>query len=351
MRRWSLLIPAIVLSGWTGDLYGQGCPACSNPALQSSEKLEAGLDTLDKGTFRLTLNGTSGFNYQGGHENFKGLTPEGDIIDVPLHNHRVNLNFVRSELALEYTFKTNWSVWLRVPFDVKMQRASVVFVDPVTQYEREAILRNGNIHHRTENYSGVSDLRLLVSHRFNHFLSKRGRLDLAVGTSVPSGKTEDDPLEAKASGIEHMHIQFGTGTFDPLVEAHYSMSLTKWLSMALFSINKVSFYKNRRKYQGPFETTNGISFGFRAAKWFIPRLTFANYSQRRAKWNGVNDPNSGLISFNLTGNLTFKVKDRLTISPAFRQPVSQRTLDDEGDTFEYGPTFLLNISCKFSRSK
>jgi len=30
------------------NALGQGCPACSNPALQSSEKLEAGLDTLYK---------------------------------------------------------------------------------------------------------------------------------------------------------------------------------------------------------------------------------------------------------------------------------------------------------------
>ncbi|MBL4736361.1 MAG: hypothetical protein JKY18_13690 [Flavobacteriales bacterium] len=38
----------------------QACPACSNPALQSSEKLEAGTDTLHKGTFRITLNVTMG---------------------------------------------------------------------------------------------------------------------------------------------------------------------------------------------------------------------------------------------------------------------------------------------------
>lgn len=342
-----ITVGALILSA-TSTAFSQACPACSNPALQSSEKLEAGLDTLHKGAIRLTLNATNGFNYQGGHPNAKGLSPDGQVIDIPLHNHIVNLDFVRTELALEYTFKTNWSVWLRVPFDIKMQTASVEFVEPVTEYEKEAILRNRDIHHRTENYSGISDMRLLFSHRFNGFLSKKGRLDLAFGTSLPVGKTEEDPLEAKKQSIKHLHIQFGTGTFDPLLELHYAIGFTDKLSLAVFTINKISLYENSKKYQAPFETTSGFSFGYKATNWLIPRLTFANFSQTWAKWDNENDPNSGLISYNLTANLTFKLKNGLTITPGYRLPISQQTLSDEGDAFEYGQTFTLNASMLFN---
>ncbi|MAT54073.1 MAG: hypothetical protein CMN32_06295 [Saprospirales bacterium] len=333
------------------SLNAQACPACSNPALQSSEKLEAGLDTLRKGSFRTTFNLTNGFDYQGGHPNNKGLSPEGDVIEVPLHNHVVELDFVRTELALEYTFAENWSIWLRIPYDVKIQQASVEYPLPVTAYEREAILRNRDIHHRSETYNGVSDLRLLLAHRINGFLLKNGRLDFALGTSLPTGRTEENPLTAGELGLRHLHIQFGSGTFDPLLELHYAAQISDRLSLAVFSINKFPFYENTLGYMAPIETTSGLSLGYYFSSLLSPRLTLANFSQSSAKWNGVDDPNSGLVSWNLTFNLTFSLKNGLIITPGYRMPLAQRTLDDEGDTFEYGPTFLLNISRPFQAKK
>jgi hypothetical protein len=333
----------------SSEVYSQGCPACSNPALQSSEKLEAGVDTLYKGTFRTTLNVINGYNYQGGHANNHGLSPDGNVIEVPLHNHIVDLDFVRSEFSFEYTFKTNWTGWLRVPYDVKMQTASIEFVKPLTSYEQGAILRNRDIHHRTENYSGLSDFRLLVAHRINGVLSKKGRLDFAFGTSLPIGKTEDDPLKAKNEGEKHLHIQFGTGTFDPLLEFHFVTSLTKKTSFGLFTINKFPFYQNGKTYQAPVETTSGISLGYKLKDWLSARTTIANFSQGFAKWDGTNDPNSGLISYNLSASLNFKLKNGLMITPGYRLPLYQKTLLDEGDTFEYGQTFLLNLSYLFEK--
>lgn len=66
--------------------------------------------------------------------------------------------------------------------------------------------------------------------------------------------------------------------------------------------------------------------------------------------NGIKDPNSGLISYNGTANLTFKLKKGLTITPGYRFPISQRTLSDEGDTFTYGHTFVLNVSYLFNKN-
>jgi hypothetical protein len=91
------IIFTIALIIYTSETFSQGCPACSNPALQSSEKLEAGLDTLKKGNFRATLNVTNGFDYQGGHPHDKGLAQNGQVIIVPLHEHIVELDFGRTE--------------------------------------------------------------------------------------------------------------------------------------------------------------------------------------------------------------------------------------------------------------
>ncbi|MBL4624971.1 MAG: hypothetical protein JKY42_07515 [Flavobacteriales bacterium] len=339
---------------WGGSLFStqvfaQGCPACSNPALQSSEKLEAGVDTLHIGSLRVTFNATNGFNYQGGHDHNRGLSPEGQEIDVPLHEHVVDLDFIRTEISLEYTFKTNWTVWLRLPYDVKSQTASINYIETASTYQKEAMLRNRDIHHRSESYMGISDPRLLVSHRINGFLSKKGRLDIAVGTTLPFGKTEENPLEAGENGVKHLHIQFGSGTLDPLLELHYVVGLSDKFSLGLYSINKFPFYQNSKSYLAAIESTSGIGLGYKMTDWFFIRATFANFSQSQAKWSGEKDPNSGLISFNSTANLTFKLKNGLLITPGYRFPITQRTLSNEGDAFTYGHTFVLNLSYFFTK--
>lgn len=327
----------------------QACPACSNPALQSSEKLEAGIDTLYKGTFRTTLNVTNGYGYQGGHPEYTQLNSSGQLVEGGLHEHSVELDFFRIELSLEHTFKTNWSIWVRVPYDIKIQRVGVSFTDNFSDQEKDDIVRNRDIHHRGETYTGLSDLRLFVAHRFNKFLGEKARLDIAIGTSLPLGNTEKDPLTAGGIGEKHLHIQFGTGTFDPLLELHYVAGLTKNISLALFTINKFPLYENNHLYHGPLETTSGISLGFSLSKWLALRASFANFSQSQAKWNGVKDPNSGLISFNGTVLTSFKLKNGLSITPGYRFPIYQETVSDEGDTFTYGPTFVLNVSYAFNR--
>ncbi|MBL4736362.1 MAG: hypothetical protein JKY18_13695 [Flavobacteriales bacterium] len=247
-------------------------------------------------------------------------------------------------MSLEYAFKTNWAAWLRIPYDIKLQRADIIFTDDFTEQEKEDITRNRDIHHREETYTGLSDLRLFVARRFNKFLGDKGRLDVAFGTSLPIGATETDPLKAGVSGNKHLHIQFGTGTFDPLLELHYVTGLTSKLSLAVFTMNKFPFYANEHLYQAPLESTTGMSVGYRLKKRMTVRATFASFSQSQAQWDGINDPNSGLVSFNGTVMATFKLKNGLSITPGYRFPIHQRTLSDEGDTFIYGPTFVLNVS-------
>lgn len=351
MKNKALLLILLCTVVLPSTLKGQACPACSNPALQSNEKLEAGIDTLQRGAIRFTVNLTSGFDYQGGHANWKGLTSSGQLIEVPVHDHVVLLDFLRTEFSFEYTFRNNWSAWLRIPYDVKHQEAFINLIQPVEPEEKIAIFRNRDIHHRNETYTGLSDFRFLIAHRINGVLGKNGRLDIAIGSSLPVGKTEGNPLTAGERGQKHMHIQFGTGTFDPLLELHYATFLSDKTSLAFYTINKLPFYENDQGYQGPVETTSGISLGYQVSPVVGLRGTVANFSQSKAAWNGVKDPNSGLISYNGTVGVTFRsLRNKLLITPGYRFPISQQTLSNEGDTFKYGPTFLLNISYLLNRA-
>ncbi|MBN4081811.1 hypothetical protein JYU23_01645 [bacterium AH-315-C07] len=337
----------VILLGFTLASSGQSCPACSNPAIQSNEKLEAGMDTLFIGTFRSTITSTAGFGYKGGHPNSKGLSPEKEIIDVPLHNHKVNLDFYRFQFNFEYSFKNNWTTWLQVPYDLKIQKADIDFVESVTdytEYEIEAIKSNRDNHHRSETYKGFSDLKLLVAYRKLNIFSKNDRLDVAWGTSLPIGNTEENPLKAGASGEKHLHIQFGTGTFDPIFEFHYAASISRRMTLSFFSVNKYPFYENSQNYIGAFESTSGVSTSYKASNHVVLRANFSDLYMSRARWDGEYDPNSGLFAYNGMIATNIYLKNGLLISPAFRFPIYQKTLTGDGDTFEFGPTVLLNIS-------
>ncbi len=323
----------------------QSCPACSNPALQSNERIAAGLDSLSSGNLRLALNFARGFDFQGGHPNYKGLNQQGQVTNVPLHHHKVSLDFTRVELQAEYSFAPNWTLWLQVPVDFKQQVASVEFTEPVDETQREEIIRNRDIHHRNENYSGISDISLLISRRYTGLLGTRDRLDVALGTTIPTGKTEENPLTAGDNGEKHLHIQFGTGTLNPKLELHYASRLSaKWF-VTFYTINKWALAENSLGYKAPNESTNGFSLGYDLSRIFSVRGSVVSFYQSVAKWDGNKDPNSGIVAYN--GNIGLSALIRKTmISGIYRIPIQQRALESQGDTFTFGPTIVFSISMR-----
>jgi hypothetical protein len=78
---------------------------------------------------------------------------------------------------------------------------------------QDVIVPGGDIHHRNETLDGPGDpWALLVAGRaFGPWsLAARG------GVSIPLGRTEENPFELGRRGLTHQHIQFGTGTWNPM---------------------------------------------------------------------------------------------------------------------------------------
>jgi hypothetical protein len=72
---------------------------------------------------------------------------------------------------------------------------------------------NGSIHHRNETLRGPGDPWLLL-----HGARGLGAWTVAAraGISIPLGRAEPNPFELGRRGLPHEHIQFGTGTWDPI---------------------------------------------------------------------------------------------------------------------------------------
>ncbi len=314
--------------------------------------LEAGpVSPKTKGTTRLTLQTTGGLDYDGGHLERHGVSPAGEVVDVPLHEHRVSLDFARLELSYERTFRENWDVWVRLPYEIKRRRASIVELAPATPEERAAIERNLAIHHPTRTLEGLSDARVLVARRLVGAGRAGAALDLAVGTTLPTGRTEGDPFVAGDAGLEHEHVQFGSGTFDPVLEAYYSAPLgPRWLVGGFFT-GRIPFYDNDKTYRGSPEVNAGVSTLRRIGGRLSIQANLAGYYQDFAHWDGARDVNSGLRSLSGMLSATVALRGGVQLDVGLRLPIAQQTLLDGGDGFEPGPTVLVRASHTFGAQR
>ena len=135
---------------------------------------------------------------------------------------------------------------LSIPYAIKSQDANVEEIEPTSPAEKQAILANQNIHHRDETYRGISDFSLRFSHTRHGILRGGDHFIALLGTSIPMGKTEDDPFKLGDAGLKHLHIQFGTGTFNPLAEVHYGTPLFRDFSMSASIRGQFPFYENSK---------------------------------------------------------------------------------------------------------
>lgn len=164
-------------------------------------------------------------------------------------------------------------------------------------------------------------------------------LSIAFGASIPTGRTEEDPYRLGREGKRHLHLQFGTGTVDPLLEASYLLPLGDgsrwWLHSSATA--RASLYENSRGYEGPTEVSFAIGSSVRPSESWSIRAEAEAFHQGRARWNGVPDPNTGLRSWSAAISIQLR-QGRSSVETTLRLPVSQSVLG-EGDAFEQSATF------------
>ena len=92
------------------------------------------------------------------------------------------------------------------PYEIKSQDASIPDIDSVDDPEmKNAMLRNQDIHHRNATYRGVSDMDLLLGYTKHGILGKNDMLTAKLGTTIPFGKTEEDPVGARRYGESNIY--------------------------------------------------------------------------------------------------------------------------------------------------
>jgi hypothetical protein len=107
------------------------------------------------------------------------------------------------------------------------------------------VLPNGDIHHRNETLDGPGDpWALLVASRAAGPWSVAAR----AGVSIPLGRTEENPFELGRRGLPHEHIQFGTGTWNPMLGLSVGRHLGK-TSVFGSVLGRLPLYENGHGYR------------------------------------------------------------------------------------------------------
>jgi hypothetical protein len=240
----------------------------------------------------------------------------------PAHLHDQALYWARSTLGVAGGLGQGWQLGGTVGLDLK-----VTTIDYTTLSGEPYDPPYGNIHHRDETLFGLADGTLVARRDLR---SGPVNLGLSVGSTIPLGRTEQDPFALTEAGVRHQHFQRGTGVFAPLASADVAVgrgpvTATAWVD------TRAALYANGKGYQPGAYVGGGAGPVWAVVRGLrlVPAVEVGRTGVDR--WSGEVAPGSGTVT------LGGSVAALATVSPAVRllaqgrSTVWQRFLQDEGD--------------------
>jgi hypothetical protein len=312
-------------------------------------RLEVGPALADgQSRWTLRLSEAAALNNDGSHFESEGVSSGGASVPVPLHRHEVEVDTYRTVVDLEYLSASGVAFRFKLPYEVRVRSASVVLVDPATADEQAAMQRGLDLHHPDGTLSGVRDLELTSARAWRSVLAQDDRLEFAGGLTLPTGETESNPYAEDAAGnlLPHEHMQFGSGTVDPLLQLTWSRFLTPDWSGNAYAAARVPLYENHHGFRAPRELTLSGGLGRALGDgWHLRGSLTALYSSQ-AEWYGVPDINTGWVA-TYAGVGAEWHGAAVSCSLLAQLPLAQNTIGEGDETFELGPVISLTVGGGF----
>jgi hypothetical protein len=257
------------------------------------------------------------------------VAPECAVAIIPPHLHRVRLNLFRTDLSVGYGLSPSLLLSARLPYEIKAQHVGYRTLDG-QPYDPPY----GDIHHRTETLRGVGDGELGIAFPL-------GRDWIAgAGVTLPFGRTEPDPIELGRRGIEHEHIQFGSGTFDPRLSLQWSRSLGR-LRLGASVDARIPLYENEHGFKAPSTARWSIGPSLPIGTTGLAAQLAGQY-QSIGKWNGETDEGTGFHNGGVFLRATFLVAKGWRVTPGVYREVYSDSLSEE--SFRQGTTYSIVLT-------
>lgn len=319
------------------------CAGCSNPNLPAGRGSAAGLGAGDVSAM---INVTATTLNVVHSEHCPEIGPICEQRPEPPQLHDLDFHVGEVRPVFEVGFTDTFGAELQLPF--RVTRTTVVF----RRLTGEAFTPDyDNIHHRNETLAGISDPWL--SGRGSWFLG-RLRLVAKVGLTIPLGRTEADPFAAGEAGEEHQHIQFGSGTFNPLLSVDVTHPAGRFelrgYAQALFFL-----YDNQHGYRAGNRYLGGLAGETVVASKVRLGVGVDVLNEQPERWGGEiqQDGNVGRTDLLVGGTVGYQMGN-LTASLSVKAPVWQRfieaghTHDDEPSQLTYPAIVNLALQTRFT---
>ncbi len=266
------------------------------------------------------------------------IGPICQVRDEPPQLHDQHFTVAELRATVEYGLTDALGVELQLP--VRLNRTTVRFT---ALDGTPLVLDYENIHHRDETLFGLGDP--WVQGRYAWRLGEV-RLTARAGFTVPLGSTVEDPFALGAAGLPHQHVQFGTGTVQPLLGLEASRSWGKWGGRA-WGQTQLSLGENRFGYRAGHRFAVGLA----AEGPVVGDLRFSVggdvVNEQPERWNGLvqQDGNLGRTDVLAGAGLTYPL-GAVRLGLTLRVPVYQHIIGHHGQ-LTYPGILQLNAGTTF----
>ena len=234
------------------------------------------------------------------------------------------VNLTHYEFAMNYGLRDQMQLSLRVPYDIKAMRVHYALFSG-----EPYVPPYGDIHHRTETLSGISDPTLSLE------WSPRADWMLGGGSMLPLGHTVPNPVILGREGLRHEHMQFGSGTFRPVLSAQFANA--RFYASAE---THLSLYESNKGFRAPNELLWSTGPSFRAGSWSIdPRLQ--GQYQSLGHWAGEVDEGSGFNNGGVRLQVSLPFHGVVITPGIYRELFSHGA---SGQTFKQATTSSVSIT-------
>jgi hypothetical protein len=235
--------------------------------------------------------------------------------DEPPQIHDQTFHNFELRATAEYGFAEHWSAEAQIPFRITSTRIEYKRLDG-TVFEPDY----ANIHHRDETLVGLSDPWLSAR---THWTFADIRLSGRLGVTIPLGRTEPNPFVLGEMGREHQHIQFGTGTFNPLAGIELAWALDDWM-LRTYAQGIVMLYENSHGYRAGHRIGGGVSADYAFVERFRASAGIDILHEEPERWDGaiMQDGNLGRTDV-LAGVGVSYVTERSAATVTVKTPVYQ----------------------------
>jgi hypothetical protein len=259
---------------------------------------------------------------------------------VPDEWHDLKLFFGELRLHAEYGI-TDW-LSADLAWSLRVVRIDFRLEDAAT-HKPIAPPYGPDLHHRSETLVGVSDPWLSL--RAARVIGPWAFV-FRAGLTLPVGATVPNPFALGREGLPHEHIQFGSGTVDPLVGAEVRRGIGRFTVAAWF-LAKASLYESSSHYRAGSQLLGGLNV---SSNLWVPRAWFMlgalAYNEQPEHWDGVTESegNLGRTDVMLETSLSWRVAGPWTLTLAAKLPVYSQTIGAQLNTPALGE---LTISRPF----